>query len=42
MVRGGACPSVGEGACQGEAGLVAGWILEEVEPSQEVQREAWA
>lgn len=43
MARGGACPSVGAGACQGGAGPGAGWIpevLEEDVPFQEVQREA--
>lgn len=41
-VPGEACPSVGVGACRGEAGPGAGWILEEEAPFQEVQSEAWA
>lgn len=33
---------MGVGACRGEAGPGAGWILEEEAPFQEVQSEAWA
>lgn len=42
MVPGGACPSVGVGACQEEAGPGAAWLLEEAAPFLEAQSEASA